>query len=124
MKFVKENVNPKNRKTGDCVIRAIAKAEGKDWLEIFDSLTAIARAKYTVPNDKMAYEKYLEGYETVRVFHEVEGKKKRFTVAEICSFEGTYIVSVASHLTTVADGVLYDTWDCSRKSAYKIWKVK
>jgi hypothetical protein len=55
--FVNENVNPRGRKTGDCVIRAIAKAENKEWLGIFDALVAIAREAYSVPNGKVTYTK-------------------------------------------------------------------
>ena len=125
MKFVKENVNPKNRKTGDCVIRAIAKAEGKEWVEVFDSLVEIARKRCSVPNSPDAYEQYLKKYETVKVMYTREdGKKKRYLAGEVCGWDGVYVISLANHLTTVVDGALYDTWDCSQKSAYKIWKIR
>jgi hypothetical protein len=121
--FINENVNPK-RKTSDCVIRAICKAENKPWLEVFDSLVAIARKDYTIPNTKDAYDKYLNKYEKINVFHMVNGKKKRYTVKEICEFKGTYIVSIANHMVAVVNGNYYDLWDCGDKSAYVIWKVK
>ena len=33
MKFINYNANPKGRKTGDCVIRAIAFALNKSWID-------------------------------------------------------------------------------------------
>lgn len=137
--FLKENLNPKDKKTGDCVIRAIAKAEGKSWISVFEALTIIARRNFSLPDCRDCYAKYLKDYETVNVFHMVQGSqikcvngiqtiteehKKRYTVDDICEWHGTYIVAVANHLTCVIDGTIYDTWNCGNKSAYKIWRVK
>lgn len=118
------NVNPKERKTGDCVVRAIAKAEDRAWLEVFDDLVALARKAHTMPSNKHAYEKYLKKYKTMPVMYRLpSGKNRRYTVDDITSLVGTYIVKIAGHLTVVIDGVVYDTWDCRKKCAYKIWQV-
>lgn len=122
--FIKENVNPKNKKTGDCVIRAIAKAENKLWAEVFEELVKISREVCSVPNDKDVYNVYLKDYETINVFKIVKEKKKRYTVKDITKFEGSYVVSIAGHMTTVVDGKIFDLWDCGDKCAYKIWKIK
>lgn len=122
--FVKENINPKSKKRTDCVIRAIAKAEGKTWLEVYDELTEIGRKHYSVQNDPFIYGKYLAKYPTIDVKYEIDGKKKRYTVKDICRFKGTFIIQIANHLTTVIDGKYYDNWDCGNKSAYRIWKLK
>jgi len=121
--FIKENLNPKKLKVGDCVVRAIAKAENKAWLEVYDALVHIGRKVFAMPNNKEVYTEYLNHYEKVTVFHMVGSKKKRYTVKEIGEWSGTYIVSVANHLTVVVDGNYYDTWDCGKKCAYIIWKV-
>lgn len=122
--FVNENVNPKKHKVADCVVRAIAKAEGKSWLEIFDTLTDLARKEYSVLNDKKVYGKYLSKYEKIPVMYEDHGRKFRYTVEMICGWKGTYIVSIANHLTVVKDGKYYDIWDCGDRSSYIIWKVR
>lgn len=122
--FIKENINPKNKKTGDCVIRAIAKAEQKDWLEIFDALVIIARKIYSVPDYTDTFKKYLSKYPKIDVFHfDNNGDKKRYTVQEISKWNGTYLVSLAGHLTVTIDGNYYDIWDCGNKCAYMIWRV-
>ena len=122
--FTHENVNPKEKVVGDCVIRAIARAEDKPWIEVFDTLTEIARKTYNVPSDTKVYSKYLKKYEKINVFNQTNGSKKRLKVKEICDLKGSYIVRVAGHLTAVVDGSIRDTWDCSNKSSYIIWKVK
>ena len=122
--FVEENLNPKKKKTNDCVIRALAKAENKSWLEVFDTLTDIARKKYSVINDSTVVAEYLKYYEKVNVMHEVNGQIKRYTVAEVAGMEGSFIISIANHITVVIDKKIYDIWDCRDRSTYKIWKIK
>ena len=129
MKFYKEvNVNPMKKRVGDCVIRAIANAEDKPWIEVFDALTKIARENYSVPNWKDTYEAYLSKYPTVPVKYEYNGKKYRLTPSDFYGHailkKGNYVVREANHVTCVKDGVCEDTWDCSHRAAYKIWKVK
>ncbi|MBQ2015580.1 MAG: hypothetical protein II207_01100, partial [Clostridia bacterium] len=39
--------------------------------------------------------------------------------------EGTYILSVAHHLTVCKDGKYYDIWDCGESCLYTYWeKIK
>jgi hypothetical protein len=38
--------------------------------------------------------------------------------------EGTYLISVRGHLTTVKNGKILDTWNCSFKAINKVWQVK
>jgi hypothetical protein len=121
--YVKENVNPKKRVTGDCVIRAITKAENKQWLDVYDELSTIARKNYTLPNNKDSYNEYLKKYEKINVYHTLKGKKKRYTVKEVSEWDGTYIISIANHMTMASNGNYYDLWDCGNRCAYVIWKV-
>jgi hypothetical protein len=38
--------------------------------------------------------------------------------------KGSFILKTAHHVTVVEDGVLIDTWDCSRKCVYGAWEMK
>lgn len=129
------NVNPLRNKTGDCVIRAIANAEGRSWYDVFDDLVKLARENCTIPNAKSNYKDYLKskGYKKIGVKYEDEDGKHRLTPRDFHGMldhegydlsKGVYLVSQASHLTMVRDGVLEDSWDCSNRAAYTIWKVK
>lgn len=127
--YKKVNVNPFKNSTGDCVIRAIANAEDRDWYEVFDDLTKIAREKGTVPTFKDAYTVYLAKYPRVPVKYQAEdGKKYRLTASDFWNDpklkKGNYVIRQANHLTCVKNGVCEDTWDCSRRASYIIWRVK
>lgn len=36
---------------------------------------------------------------------------------------GTYLVTMPNHITTVIDGVVYDTFDCRNRVLWDVWKV-
>lgn len=123
MTFKQYNHNPSGKKVGDCVIRAIGKALGVSWERVFEDLTNIAREKKSVLNCPDVYTEYLKIYQTIPVKYGEE-IKKRYIVKDICSWKGTYVITLANHLTCIVDGINYDLWDCGKKSAYKIWKIK
>lgn len=124
--FKQENVNPRNLKTNDCVIRAIAKATGKSWHLVFASLCDIAGQRCEMPNSKRVYEKYLElnGWEKQKMPKHLDNT--RYTVREflVKNNKGTFIISIANHITVGIDGVLIDTWNCERKSVGNYWVKK
>lgn len=38
--------------------------------------------------------------------------------------EGTYLIRVDNHLTTMIDSVIYDIWDCREELVRIVWKVE
>lgn len=36
---------------------------------------------------------------------------------------GTYLVTMPNHITTVIDGIVYDTFDCRDRELWDVWKV-
>ena len=122
MKYVKFNANPVNNKVADCVVRAIAHAINSSWEEVYDDLCFYGQQRYAMPNDKNTYAHYLMCLGYPMTSHVVKKGAKRPKVKDFV--RGTHILSVASHLCCVIDGVLYDTFDCREKAVYKSWKVK
>lgn len=123
--FIEYNHNPKNKKVGDCVIRAIGKALNLSWEHTFEDLVRTAREQKSTPSYKDVYEEYLKLYPTYPVFYFDNNKmKKRLTANDICKLKGSYIIRQANHLTCIVDGKIYDLFDCGNRSSYKIWKVK
>lgn len=122
-KFVKHNANPKGRKTCDCVVRAIATATGKEWLEVFDALYAAARERALMPNEPRIFGRYLEenGFAKGNC-HPAAGERRR-TVRELAAQIGVpAVVRVANHLVALdGDGNYIDTHDCGDKCAYALW---
>lgn len=117
MIYKEANANPKRRKTGDCVVRAICNATGKQWHEVYEELCAIGYDLCDMPNQKRVYEKYLDniGWKKYPMPRKKDGR--RYTLAEFADTNGhiTSIVSVAKHLTALVDGELHDTWNCGHK---------
>ena len=122
----------------DCVTRAIANATGIDYKEVYDALNALAKSerkskrKRSISNSrngvyKDTFKKYLEskGYKFVPCMTIGSGCKVHLKADELP--DGVLIVSVSKHLTCVKDGVLYDTYDCSRdgtRCVYGYWKIE
>lgn len=125
MSFEKYNNHPKCLITNDCVVRAISKAFDREYLEVRRELNRIKREEgfnsYKV--SEFIY-KYLSDYERIKIKAE-KGKPrvKGYDFIELYP-KGTYIVSMAGHLSVIDDGVLYDLWDCRYRSVYTAWKVK
>ena len=125
MSFEKYNNHPKGLTTNDCVVRAISKGLNKEYLETRRELNKVKRdlGFDSYKQSKFIY-KYLSAYERIIIRAE-KGKPrvKGYDFIELYP-KGTYIVSMAGHLSVVEDGVLYDLWDCRHKSVYTAWKVK
>jgi len=58
--FEKINLNPKELKTNDCVIRAIAYAIHDSWENVYQDLCELGLKLKRMPNDKKVFEKYLD----------------------------------------------------------------
>ena len=95
MSYAYYNENPLGKSTGDCVIRAISKALGKTWDEVYVGL---------------CLEGFLNGVYTVSDFAKENPR-------------GTFIVSMpGKHVLCVKDGTLYDSWDSSGETPSYFWK--
>lgn len=118
------NPHPKGIKShGDCVYRAISLATGKDWLTVYDELTALGRELLCPPNDKLTYATYLD-----RIADRLTIKTafKRPTGKSVARLDDSkiYVVRMANHLACVKGGKIRDTWNCGDKAAYIIWEMR
>lgn len=115
----------KTTNVGDCVVRAICNATGKDYKEVYDAINLLSKSEKITKRKtgksssrngvyKNTYTKYLEsiGWKWFPCMSIGSGCTTHLRSNELPS--GTLIVSVSKHLTCVKDGVLYDTYDCSR----------
>lgn len=124
--FLRENVNPKGWKCGDCVVRALTKLSGQDWNTTFRQLCEIGDKKCRMPNDEKVFIKWLQdnGYVEYKPYRVngnqvdvktlilyLDEKYKHYKVA----------ISTRKHLTCAIDGTVYDSWDVSRQRAGYYW---
>lgn len=93
--FTYFNANPKDKRSSDCVLRAISLASGKSWDEVLDDLVILSHKYKEMPNDKKCYGKYLEslGFEMQKQPRQYDNTK--YTGKEFCNLlNGLYINSV------------------------------
>ena len=122
--FVFENVNPKNRITGDCAVRALTKALGIKYAEALGLLVNMSlKSGYSVA-DKKNIEKVLDAKGITKQKQPRHEDNTKFTGKEFCEKfnKGTYICSIGGHhVTVVVDGKIHDIWDCSDKTIGNYW---
>lgn len=124
--FLFYNANPKGLvRSNDCVIRAISIATTLTWEQVYEDLFKIGLEVKDVINSAPVYRKYLKlmGYEMQRQPRKVDNTK--YTAKEFAEKfnKGTFIISLANHLSVVIDGKIYDTWDCGNLCVGNYWKI-
>ena len=124
------NANFKNKKTTECVVRAISVALNKSWEDTFKELSAYTLETGYMWNDNGAcgFKKFLKlkGYDKQKMPRREDNTRytvKEF-IEELANKNSIYIISVAGHLTVVKNLTLIDTWDCSNKSVGNYWIIK
>lgn len=118
------NPNPLKKETGDCVIRALCKATGKDWDTVFSELIDIAMEFKELPNSDNVWKTYLINNGFIQ--HKVSNKKgsKRPTVDSFArsNKSGVFVLRVANHVVTCDNGYYYDLWDSGHCAVYGYWE--
>lgn len=119
-KYYQPNKKDLKDEYGDCVIRALTKVTGKEWLQVFDELIPYVREVQANPNAPQVYSKYLEdnGFKWVGIKAEKGGKRPTVQSFTNAYKKGTYILRVSHHVVAVSGGYFWDTWDSGNKSVY------
>lgn len=111
--------------TGDCVVRAICNATGKDYKEVYNDLWEM---QFDSPRNGVkpkVYKKYIEdvlGWTWCNCMEIGKGCKVHLNEFQLPNT--VLIVRLSKHLTCVKNRVLYDTYDCSRngtRCVYGFW---
>jgi len=117
------NPNPKLNRVGDCVIRAITKATGKTWEDVFAGVTLMAYMLCDMPSANHVWGAYLrrEGYKRYIVD---DHDQDVYTVQDFCKDNpiGTYILAIPGHVVCVSDGCYFDSWDSGLEIPQYYWK--
>lgn len=113
------NANSRGNFTNDCVVRSISVAENKTWNEVHKELSDLAREQGILLDDVVFVERYLDSK-----YNRVCEYSKR--VGEFINeyTHGTYLITMAGHITVVVDGILYDVFDPRDRRMWCAWCVK
>ena len=111
---------------GDCVCRAIAIATERPYKEVYDLINEYGKkermGKHQRSRSSARNGVYIKterkimqdlGWEWVPTMLVGQGCKVHLTDGELP--KGRLVVSVSRHATCVIDGVIHDTYDCSRE---------
>ena len=112
--FMYYNPSPCHKDVGDCVIRAISKAMNYGWERTYIELAIQGFMMCDMPSANHVWGMYLKekGFKRHLIHDDYVGD---YTVGDFCKDhpEGVYVLALSSHVVTVVDGDIYDTWDSS-----------
>jgi len=120
--FTKKSQTKKNMYVGDCVVRAVAHATQKPYIEVWNDLMELSKKTLQMPNTEANYGCYLEsiGWKKQKPVRNCNNKTIR--VAEFpAKPRGKYIISTRSHLTSIVNRVHLDSWNCGGYRANTYW---
>lgn len=111
MRWSEYNPNPKGKRVGDCVVRALTKAIGKSWQEIYVDLCIEGYVEADLPSANSVWDRYLIGNGFKRALIPSDCPKC-YTVADFADAHpsGVYVVGTGTHAVAVIDGIIYDAW--------------
>lgn len=110
------NPNPLGRSVGDCAVRAVAAALGVDWEAAYSMLASNGYLMGDLPqaNSVIAATLRRNGFYKAVI---PDTCPDCYTAEMFCQDhpEGVYVLGFGTHVATVIDGELWDSWDSSQE---------
>ena len=110
------NPNPLGRSVGDCAVRAIAAALGIDWESAYSMLASNGYQMGDLPqaNSVIAATLRKAGFYKAII---PDTCPDCYTTEMFCEDHpyGVYVLGFGSHIATVIDGEVWDSWDSTQE---------
>ena len=122
--YVYYNANPKGKRTDDCVIRAIAEAEGRTWEDVLRQLVEYSiRTGYMVTAVEN-YSLYFEEHGWKKMKQPVKRNRQKYRAYEFAKiYDGRCIAHVGTgHMSYLCDHSWYDIWNCTDGVVGNYWE--
>lgn len=116
------NPNPSGARVGDCTVRAICKATGKTWEQVYCGLCVEGMRLGDMPSANQVWGAYLRRHGFRR--HTLPDEcPDCYTVEDFCREHpgGTYVLAISGHVVCAQDGRYYDTWDSGAEAPAYYW---
>lgn len=122
MSYVPFNPNPRGIHTGDCAIRAVARATEQRWETAYAELAAKGYAMGDLPNANRVWGAYLKSKGFKRVFIP-DTCPDCYTVADFAAEhpKGMFVLALDNHVVAVNDGDWYDLYDSGEELPLFYW---
>lgn len=110
--YVYYNPNPRNKRVGDCVVRALCKLLNQDWHTVFMTLCLYGDDAGDMPSSNSVWSSYLKGL-GFRQYLIPDTCPNCYTVKDFCMDHpnGLYLLATGSHVIAVENGDYYDISD-------------
>lgn len=120
--YIEWNNNPVGRRVGDCSVRAIAKALDVDWETAYAMIASNGFAMGDMPSSNSVWGAVLRqnGFKKQAIPNSCPDC---YTFADFArdNPRGTFVLGTGSHVATVVDGNLYDSWNSSDEIPVFVW---
>ena len=122
LKFEFVNLNPKNRKTGDCSTRALSNILKMSYEDTLKLQCEVALDCYYDLSSKQVVERVLKKYGYVKMPQPKKSDGTKYKVYELDELvplelrEKGVLVTIANHHTVVKGDYIEDTWNCGYKT--------
>lgn len=120
--YIEWNNNPVGRRVGDCSVRAIAKALDVDWETAYAMIASNGFAMGDMPSSNSVWGAVLRqnGFKKQAIPNSCPDC---FTFADFArdNPRGTFVLGTGTHVATVVDGNIYDSWDSSDEIPAFVW---
>ena len=119
--FVEYNPNPCGRAVGDCSVRALTKAINVSWEEAYQMLADSGYQMCDMPSSNSVWGAVLRRHGFYR---------ETFPMCDDCYSaddfcrdhpRGIYVLGFGTHVATVINGNIYDSWDSRREIPQYFW---
>lgn len=114
--WIEFNPNPMSRHVGDCSVRAVAAALGIDWERAYTLIAIAGFNMADMPSSNSVWGAVLRQH---GFYRDVIPNTcpDCYTADEFCRDHphGIFVLCFGSHVATVIDGQLMDSWDSSQE---------
>ena len=120
--YIEWNNNPVGRRVGDCSVRAISKALDVDWETAYAMIASNGFAMGDMPSSNSVWGAVLRqnGFKKQAIPNSCPDC---YTFADFArdNPRGTFVLGTGTHVATVVDGNIYDSWDSSDEMPAFVW---
>ena len=120
------NNNPTGRTgIGDCAVRAVSIALGMDWEQAYSLLAAMGFAMGDMPSSNNVWGAVLRQHGFSRAALN-ENCPDCYSAEVFCAEhpQGLYVLGFGTHVATVIDGVIQDSWNSGNEYPQYFWYKK